>query len=71
MKLTNRGERVLGAAFVIGLLAMLGIAGAIETQPNPTCEDYQASQDWQRALHNDCPFQDNNGNYLYTWEPTN
>jgi len=53
------------------LLALIGIAGAIETQPNPTCADFQASQDWESAWQNDCPFTDSDGNYLYTWEPAN
>ena len=71
MQLTKRGQRVVGVAFIAFILAALGIAGAIETQPNPTCADYQASQDWERAWQNDCPFTDSDGNYLYTWEPAN
>ena len=67
--MTKRGQTFLGLLFIVGLLAMMGIAGAIETQPNPTCEDYQAQQDWERALHNGCPFTDEEGNYLYTWTP--
>lgn len=69
MQLTKRGQTFLGLLFIVGLLAMMGIAGAIETQPNPTCEDYQAAQDWELALHNGCPFTDEEGNYLYTWTP--
>lgn len=69
MQLTKRGQTFLGLLFIVGIFAMMGIAGAIETQPDPTCEDYQASQDWQRALHNNCPFVDENGDYLYTWIP--
>ena len=69
MTLTKRGQMFLSILFIIGIFAMLGIAGAIETQPNPTCEDYQAQQDWELALHNGCPFTDAEGNYLYTWTP--
>ena len=69
MTLTKRGQTVLGIAFIVGLLAMMGIAGAIETQDMPTCEDYQASQNWQAAWENGCPFQNENGDYLYTWQP--
>ena len=69
MKLTKRGQMFLSILFIVGIFAMLGIAGAIETQPNPTCEDYQAQQDWELALHNGCPFVDENGVYLYTWTP--
>ena len=67
--MTKRGQTFLGLLFIVGLLAMMGIAGAIETQPNPTCDDYQAQQDWERALHNGCPFTDESGDYLYTWTP--
>ena len=69
MQLTKRGQMVLSILFLVGIFAMLGIAGAVEGQPTPTCDDYQAAQDWERALHNGCPFTDENGNYLYTWEP--
>ena len=62
-------QKVIAAIAVLGFLLMLGIAGAIETQPDPTCEDYQAQQDWELALHNGCPFTDENGVYLYTWTP--
>jgi hypothetical protein len=67
MQLTKRGQTVLGIAFIVGLLAMLGIAGAIETQDMPTCADYEVSQDWQAAWEHGCPFEDENGNYLYQW----
>jgi hypothetical protein len=69
MQLTKRGQTVLGVLFIVAIFAMMGIAGAIETQPNPTCADYQAAQDWELALHNGCPFTDEEGNYLYTWTP--
>jgi hypothetical protein len=68
MRLTKRGQTVLGVAFIVGLLAMMGVAGAIETQDMPTCSDYEASQNWEAAWDSGCPFQDNDGNYLYTWE---
>lgn len=71
MTLTKRGQTVLGLAFIVVVLAMMGLAGAIETQDMPTCEDYQASQNWQAAWENSCPFQDENGNYLYIWEANN
>ena len=69
--LTQRGQIFLSIAFVLGIFAMLAIAGAIETQDLPTCEDYQASQNWQAAWEKNCPFQDSNGNYLYEWMPNN
>jgi hypothetical protein len=69
MTLTKRGQMVLGILFLFGLLAMMGIAGAIETQAEPTCDDLQVSQDVERAWQMGCPFTDENGNYLYTWTP--
>ena len=69
MRLTNRGQKVVGIAGVFGFVALLAIAGAIETQDIPTCEDHQASQNWQAAWENGCPFQNENGDYLYTWQP--
>ena len=69
MKLTKRGQIVVGIAGLFALVAMMGIAGAIETQDEPTCADYQAAQDWELALYNNCPFTDENGVYLYTWTP--
>ena len=69
MKLTKRGRKVVGIAGLFALVAMMGIAGAIETQDEPTCADYQAAQDWELALYNNCPFTDENGVYLYTWTP--
>jgi hypothetical protein len=68
MKLTKRGNTLAGIALAISTLGVMGIAGAIETQDIPTCSDYQLNQDWQSAWENSCPFTDNNGNYLYTWE---
>jgi hypothetical protein len=68
LTLTKRGQMVLGILFLFGLLAMMGIAGAVETQDEPTCADFQASQDWESAWQNDCPFTDSDGNYLYQWE---
>ena len=62
-------QKVIAAIAVLGFLLMLGIGGAIETQAEPTCADYQAAQDWELALRNGCPFTDEEGNYLYTWTP--
>lgn len=67
--MTKRGQKLLSLLFIFGIFAMLGIAGYVEGQPNPTCDDYQTQGDWERALHNNCPFIDKNGDYLYTWIP--
>jgi hypothetical protein len=84
MRLTKRGQTVLGAAFIVGLLGAMGVAGAIETQPNPAtdeqCNDiYHAVYILQDSparlplIHTawelSCPFENEEGEYLYTWEP--
>ena len=69
MKFTPRGYRVAAIFALLVFLGFLGLGGMVETQDNPTCEDYQAAQDWELALHNNCPFIDENGEYLYTWTP--
>lgn len=83
MRLTKRGEKVVAIASVFGFIAILGIAGAIETQPNPATdaqcdsiyhavmilEDNPARESLiHTAWDLDCPF-DNEGEYLYTWTP--
>jgi len=83
MRLTKRGQSVLGVAFIVGLLGAMGIAGAIETQPNPATDEqcdsiYHAVYilDGNPArvdlIHTafdlGCPFEDSEGNYIYTWE---
>jgi hypothetical protein len=67
--LATRKQNFLGLVFVLILLGMLGIAGAVETQELPTCNDHQAAQNWQGAWKDGCPFQDEQENYLYTWTP--
>lgn len=69
MKLTKRGETLISILFVIGMIGVMAIVGAVETQDWPGCEEYRQSQDWESAWEKGCPFQDENGNYLYTWEP--
>ena len=78
--MTKRGERFLGILFLAGLLAMMGIAGAIETQSDPITVDCDALHAQHianpndldtvsRAWDNGCPFTDENGQYLYEWIP--
>jgi hypothetical protein len=86
MKLTKRGQNVAGVAIIAGLLGAMGIAGAIETQPNPAtdaqCNDiYRAVYILENnpariplihlAFDLGCPFEDGDGNYVYTWEAMN
>ena len=83
MRLTNRGRKVVAIASVFGFLSLLGIAGAIETQPNPASdsecdaiyhavwvlENNPARVDLiHTAFDLGCPFEDSEGEYLYTWE---
>jgi hypothetical protein len=84
MRLTTRGQTVLGVAVVAGLLGAMGIAGAVETQSNRAtdeqCNDiYHAV--WildgnparlgliEIAYDLDCPFENESGEYLYEWTP--
>ena len=84
MRLTNRGRKVVAIASVFGLLSLLGIAGAIETQPNPASDSecdaiyhavylLQDSPDYLSLIHTaherGCPFEDSEGEHLYTWTP--
>jgi len=84
MRLTTRGQTVLGLAFVVGLLATMGLAGYVETQPNiatdEQCndiyhavwilEDNPARIDLiHKAYDLGCPFENENGEYLYEWTP--
>jgi len=86
MRLTKRGQAVAGVAIIAGLLGAMGIAGAIETQPNPAtdeqCNDiYHAVYILENnpariplihlAFDLGCPFEDGDGNYVYTWEAMN
>jgi len=69
VKLTKRGRIVVSIAATFGIISLFAISGAIETQDIPTCDDFVVSQDWQGAMNNNCPFVNDNGEYLYTWEP--
>jgi hypothetical protein len=86
MRLTKRGQAVAGVAIIAGLLGAMGIAGAIETQPTPAtdaqCNDiYRAVYILENnpariplihlAFDLGCPFEDGDGNYVYTWEAMN
>jgi diadenosine tetraphosphatase ApaH/serine/threonine PP2A family protein phosphatase len=86
MRLTKRGQAVASVAIIAGLLGAMGIAGAIETQPVPAtdeqCNDiYHAVYILENnpariplihlAFDLGCPFEDGDGNYVYTWEAMN
>jgi hypothetical protein len=70
MTMTKRGQTVSIVAFLAAMIGLMAIVGAVETQDWPGCKDYEAAQDWEAAWKNGCPFQDESGNYLYTWQPS-
>ena len=79
--MTARGQKVLSVIALVGFLAMLGVAGAIETQPDPVsgCDTLHAQHMSnpndidivQAAWDNGCPFYDKDGQHLYQWLPVN
>jgi hypothetical protein len=67
MKLTRRGQRVVGVAFIAFILSALGIVGRFDALDQ--CAEYQANNDYQSALDTGCSFDMlPNGEYPYTWE---
>ncbi len=87
MTLTKRGQTVSIIAFLAFMIAIMGIVGAIEGQPNPSATDEQCNDIYHAvyvlqdnpariplihtAFDLGCPFEDNEGNYIYTWEAMN
>ena len=78
MKLTERGRTVVTFAALVGFLSIWGIAGYIDGKTEvPTCKTLHSKiianpndlDAIQLAWNNNCPFQDEDGNYLYTWTP--
>lgn len=67
MRLTERGRVVVASFFVFILLAITVLIARHDAIVE--CATLQANNDWQTALDAGCPFTDNDGNYLYTWEP--
>ena len=78
MTLTDRGKSVVIFVVVVAFLSIWGIAGYLEGEtPNTTCDALHTKiianpndlDSIKLAWYNDCPFQDENGEYLYTWTP--
>ena len=68
MKLTKRGNTVLGILFAAFLVFALGLAGRFDAMDQ--CAEFQANNDYQSALDAGCSFDPlPNGEYPYTWMP--
>ncbi len=68
MRLTKRGNRVLGIAFLAFFTGALLLAGRFDAMDQ--CAKFQANNDYQNALAAGCSFDDlPNGEYPYTWRP--
>jgi hypothetical protein len=67
MKLTRRGNNVVGIvviAFILGLIALAGRVDALDQ-----CAKFQADNNYSDALDAGCSFDVlPNGEYPYTWE---
>ena len=67
MTLTKRGETFVSILFIVGILAMLAIAGRVEAMDQ--CAEFQANNDYQSAQDAGCSFDAlPNGEYPYTWK---
>jgi exopolysaccharide biosynthesis protein len=67
MKLTKRGQRVVGVAFIAFILTALGVVSGIDAQD--ICATFQADNDYTAALDAGCSFDMMyNGEYPYQWE---
>jgi hypothetical protein len=68
MRLTKRGQRVVGVAFIAFIITALGIVGRFDAIDQ--CAEYQANNDYTAALDAGCSFDANSeGVYPYTWTP--
>jgi len=59
----NRAQWIAGGVIVAAMAALIAAGGA------SACDSLQASQNWREAWSLGCPFTDDQGNHLYTWEP--
>ena len=68
MKLTKRGQGVVGFVFITLFIAALLVAGRFDAMD--ACAKMQAHNDWQSAIDAGCSFDPlPNGEYPYTWQP--
>jgi len=78
MTLTQRGRTVVTFVALVAFLSVWGIAGYVDGKIQDTsCDSLHTKiianpndlDAIQLAWNNNCPFQDENGEYLYTWTP--
>jgi hypothetical protein len=67
MKLTKRGNRVVGVAFIAFMLSTLALAGRFDALDQ--CAEFAANNNYNAALDAGCSFDAlPNGEYPYTWK---
>jgi hypothetical protein len=67
MKLTKRGNRVVGVAFIAFIMSTLALAGRFDAMDQ--CAEFAANNNYQAALDAGCSFDAlPNGEYPYTWK---
>ena len=67
MKLTKRGNNVVGIVVIAFILGLIALAGRVDAMDQ--CAEFQANNDYQNALDAGCSFDElPNGEYPYTWE---
>ena len=67
MKLTKRGDNLVGFLAVSFILILITLASRVDAMDQ--CAEFQANNDYQNALDAGCSFDVlPNGEYPYTWE---
>ena len=67
MKLTKRGERVVGTLGIVFIVALIALVGRVDAMDQ--CATFQADNNYSDALDAGCSFDElPNGEYPYTWE---
>jgi hypothetical protein len=67
MKLTKRGNRVVGIAFIAFMVSTLALAGRFDAIDQ--CAEFAANNNYSDALDAGCSFDVlPNGEYPYTWK---
>ena len=70
MKLTKRGNRVVGTVGIVFFVGLVALAGRLDAMDQ--CATFQADNNYSDALDAGCSFDPlPNGEYPYTWEANN